>query len=47
MYVENISKLSLKWLERVGKGGWLGVFIVVKGWDWCEALTLEFRSMHM
>ena len=46
-YVEKISKLGLKWLERGGKGGWLGVFIVVKGWDWCEALTLEFRSMHM
>ena len=49
--VEKISKLGLKWLERGGKGGgkggWLRVFIVVKGWDWCDALTLEFRSVHM
>lgn len=30
-YVEKISKLGFKWLERGGKVGWLGVFIVVKG----------------
>lgn len=32
----DIPKQVLKWLKRTGKGDWLGLFVVVRGWGWGE-----------